>query len=371
MSVIAKSSTELVLKFNEKLKAEIPVLTNFLITPNTEIIAINFEEAALTKLVLKLNTALISETDYTLTVVGIRDCNGNMMEAESFIFGLPEGATAMDIVINEILFNPRPTGVDFVELYNPTTKYFNLKNWSLANRAGDLVANAKTITKDDLILAPKEYRVITSDAETILSHYPLAIERNIFQSQLPSLPDDEGSIVLVNNDQHVIDEFQYSDDLHSVFIKDDDGVSLERIAANRPTMDGANWKSASATVGFATPGYLNSNSLAGPTTSQDDVTVQPELFIPIYGQPDFTEIRYKFDQGGWVANIKIFSTRGVLIKVVANNITLGTEGFFRWDGDQEDGSKARIGYYLVWFQVFDSGGQVKTFRKRVVIGTEF
>ena len=83
---------------------------------------------------------------------------------------------------------------------------------------------------------------------------------------------------------------------------------------------------------------------------------------------DFSKINYKFDQGGKVANVKILDPDGRLIKTLALNETLGLEGFYRWDGDRDDGSRARAGYYVVWFEVFDSSGSVSVFRKRAVIG---
>jgi flagellar hook assembly protein FlgD len=68
-----------------------------------------------------------------------------------------------------------------------------------------------------------------------------------------------------------------------------------------------------------------------------------------------------------VANVKILDQAGRLIKTIANNETLGFEGFYRWEGDTNDGGKARLGYYIVWFEVFDLSGNVRTFQKRVVI----
>lgn len=371
VSVIAQSPTRIMLTFNEKLKDEIPDVVNFQITPDLEIASLHVGNTARTQLELTLNQALKNEIVYTLVVSGIRDCNGNTMGENVFTFGLPEEAAPLDVVINEILFNPRPTGVDFVELYNPTSKYFNLKNWGIGNWENDHATNVRTITGGDLILGPKEYRVITTDPATIISHYPLAVRKNIVQAPLPSMPDNEGSVVLMDQDQLFIDNLKYKDDQHSIFIKNDDGVSLERIDPQSPSESWANWKSASSTVGYATPGYLNSNSHANPVSLQGEVTVTPEIFIPITGQPDFTEIHYQFDQGGWVANVKIINSQGVLIKQIANNELLGTQGFFRWDGDQEGGSKARVGYYVVWFQVYHTTGKVQTLKKRVVVGAKF
>jgi len=98
------------------------------------------------------------------------------------------------------------------------------------------------------------------------------------------------------------------------------------------------------------------------------VSVDPEVFSPSVPGKDFSKINYKFDQSGLIANAKILDAQGRLIKTLANNETLSYEGFFRWDGDRDDGSRARIGYYVVWVEVFDSSGSVSVFRKRAVIG---
>ena len=73
------------------------------------------------------------------------------------------------------------------------------------------------------------------------------------------------------------------------------------------------------------------------------------------------------DRGGYLSNIKVLDTEGRLIKTLAQNESLATEGFFRWDGDRDDGGYARMGYYIVWFQLFDAEGHVEVHRKRVVV----
>ena len=76
---------------------------------------------------------------------------------------------------------------------------------------------------------------------------------------------------------------------------------------------------------------------------------------------------YHFEQSGYVANATILDQQGHTVKSLANNEVLGVEGFIRWDGDRDDGSRARAGYYMVWFEVFNVDGKISTFRKRVVV----
>jgi hypothetical protein len=210
--------------------------------------------------------------------------------------------------------------------------------------------------------------VFTSDPTVLSQHFPNAIPNGLFKVSTPSMPDDEGAIALKNDEGKILDYFIYTEKMHSPFIKDNEGVSLERIYFSGPTNEANNWKSANASAGFATPGYLNSNSRQEHELSSNAVVMDPEIFSPSTPGMDFSKINYKFEQSGKVANVKILDAQGRLIKILANNETLAYEGFFRWDGDRDDGSRARIGYYVVWFEVFDESGNVQVFRKRAVIG---
>jgi hypothetical protein len=369
LSAIPRSSTEIALTFNEKLDSQLPTTTSFIISPNVVISSASFTDATLKTILITLTSALQLSTQYVLVANTIYDCAGNQIQANfrTAVFGLPETATSNDVVINELLFNPRPFGVDFVEVYNRSTKYLNLKNWSIGNYIQGSVVNLRTITTQDYLVAPGAFLVFSTDPPTVQSHYSKAVSSALVKvNSLPSFPDTEGSVSVVDSEGNSIDFFEYTRDYHSTFLRDKEGVSLERISAEQSNSPD-NWKSASASEGFATPGYANSNSRNNVVAGE--VVVNPEAFEPIIGQPDFTQIQYNFDQGGFVANLKIVDAQGRVIKTIANNTTLGTTGFFRWDGDTDEGTKARAGYYIVWLEVFNANGKVETFRKRVVIAS--
>lgn len=372
VSVVPVSETTLLAKLNEKLLTDVPPLTAFQLTPAVDIRSLRFTDATLTTLELTLAESLQPRTRYSVLVHEVFDCNGNEIQAEfaTASFALPELAEEHDLIINEILFNPRPTGVDFVEVYNNSDKYISLKNWSVSNYVAGAVLNAKIISNEDFLLAPHMYLVLTEDKNVLQGEYVRATEENIFVvDDLPSFNDDEGTVALLDATGIVIDFFSYSDDCHTVFLNNDEGVSLERISANAATNDRANWQSASSASGFATPGYINSN--ARGEMLADQVTVDPEIFEPVNGQPSFTQIHYNFQSGGYVANVKVLDGQGRQVKQLANNALLGTTGFFRWDGDTEDGTRARTGYYTIWIEVFSAKGSVESFRKRVIIGSSF
>ena len=367
LTVTPVNSTQLLLTFDEKLEKPLGLLSVAL-APPTPISKVSFNNQALTEIKIDLSQALEQRKLFTIQVGNLRDCAGNFIQ-EAFSqlsFALPEAADSLDIVVNEILFNPRPGGVDFVEIFNKSPKYINLKNFKIGNYEKGVIKNAKSISSN-LIIAPSSFLAITTAGAVLKTQYVMSDETNFFRNDLPSFNDDEGSVALINSEGKLVDYFSYSDQYHSRLLKDEEGVSLERISFTLNTNEPSNWKSANASVGFATPGYLNSNSRPESAINENAVLVEPQVFSPNRPGQDFSKINYRFEQSGLVANVKILDQQGRLIKTIINNATLAFEGFLRWDGDQDDGSKARLGYYVVWFEVFDLAGNVNTIRKRVVI----
>jgi hypothetical protein len=362
------TDSELLLTFDEKLEKPITI-QSFSIAPAVAIASAQIVSPSLRQVKLTVATNLQPKQLYTLTIAGLRDCAGNeIQEAHNQkIFALPEAAESGDVLLNEILFNPRPGGVDFVELVNVSDKYINLKNWSLANFADNTISNARVITAQDIILSPGNFVAVTADGIVLKNQYPLSVEANFLIATIPSMNDDVGSIALISDTGANLDYLIYEANFHTPILKDKEGVSLERIATSAATMNRNNWKSASSAAGFATPGYINSNSKPDAALKEDQIIIEPEIFSPDRPGQDFAQIQYKFEQTGWVANVKIADQQGRILKELANNETLGYEGFFRWDGDRADGSRVRVGYYFVWFEVFQLDGQIKTFRKRVVV----
>jgi hypothetical protein len=367
ISVAAVRPTQLLLAFDEKLEKPLGSVT-FTISPSTTISKYDFNNSALTEIKIELNQALTLRQLYYLQISNLRDCAGNFIQSnfDHLDFALPEVADSLDILVNEILFNPRPGGVDFVEIFNKSPKYINLKNFKIANLENGVIKNQKTISTD-LVLAPSSFIAFTTDAAILKTQYVMGVEKNFYSNDPPSFNDNEGSVALVSDKGKVIDYFLYSDKYHSALLKDKEGVSLERISVKQDSNLPSNWKSASSTTGFATPGYLNSNSRPESLFDENAIRMEPEIFSLQRPGLDFSKINYHFDQSGFVANVKIVDQQGRLIKTIANNETLGFEGFFRWDGDRDDGSKARLGYYLVWFEVFDLNGTMRAFRERVVV----
>jgi len=371
-SIVPVNATLIHLQFDEKLETPVSSSITVSIAPSIATSSIFFADGTLTSLEVVLANELQSGVVYTLGVDNIHDCSGNLIQKDfsSKQFGLPEVADSLDLSINEILFNPKPTGVDFVEIVNVSSKFINLKNWSIASFHDGVLKEKAILTSENLLLDPQRILAISVNNKILKGEYLHSDEENFLEVvNLPAFNDDYGTVALLNAEGAIIDQFAYTKEMHSIFLKDDEGVSLERISPDGSN-DWQNWKSASATVGFATPGYLNSN-VVDTAFPANPLTIDPEIFNPLSGNANFALIHYNLEQGGYVANIKIFDAQGRTVKQIANNAVLSASGFYRWDGDRDDGTKASVGYYMIWFEVFNDQGSVKRFQSRVAVATTF
>lgn len=306
-----------------------------------------------------LDTAVV----YQLTIDSLMDCSGNMLTT-SHNFVLANAPDSSDLIVNEILFDPYTGGYDFVEVYNNSNKYIDIYGWSLSNDGvqGDVIDQHK-------VLAPGDYLVLTENVNNIRTEY-LTNNPNAFL-ELPDLPtfsNDKGNVYLFYGIGKYFDWFSYTDDMHFPLLKDVEGVSLERLDFNRATNDAGNWHSAAENVGFATPGLQNSQY--NPT--QDGVgtlSSAPEVFSPDNdGFEDVLNINYELDNVGYVGNMIVYDANGRQTKVLMENELLGTEGIVTWDGTNTEGFKARMGIYIIFFEVFNTAGDIKQFKTTTVLG---
>ena len=270
-----------------------------------------------------------------------------------------------DILISEVLFNPYPGGVDFVELYNASDKSILLNHLFLANRDGKL--ELKTIvplTREEGFLQPKTYLVLSEDQEKVLVFYSTGCPDCFLNlTDMPAYNNDQGDVVLLNDSLQVIDEMHYSSTMHHPLLVEDEGVSLERISFDVPASDASNWASATAEVRFATPGFENSMSENG-FADRDKITLEPSCFSPNGdGYNDFLRIDYQFRNSGYVANLRIFDSHGIPVCDLVKNEPAGSRGEWIWTGKQDNGSNVHLGMYIVLVELYDDKGEVKKFKK--------
>jgi len=316
-----------------------------------------------------------SNTNYEVEITGtLTDCAGNIISGKTTAtFAIPQNPDELDLVINEILFNPFAEGVDFVEIYNRSDKVFDLNQLRIASyddEANDYKSVVKASDEGHLIF-PGEYMVITENPDIVMEQYYTQNPDGFAKvSSLPAYNNDKGRVIIMDKSENTVDNFAYTEDMHFALLASNKGVSLERINYERPTSDKTNWHSASEVVGFATPAYENSQY--NPQIDLDEkITIDPEIFSPDNdGYNDVTNISFNFDESGYVANIKIFDARGRLVKYHANNLLLGINQTITWDGLDDKNQKAPMGVYVVFIELFDLEGNVKQYKKSVVVASK-
>ncbi|MBT6007252.1 MAG: hypothetical protein HOG79_16145, partial [Prolixibacteraceae bacterium] len=274
-----------------------------------------------------------------------------------------------DLIINEVLFNPFPDGDDFVEIYNNSEKLISYNRLFLATRNDSFqLKQIYQFSESKNLFFPESYLVLTKDTNGVFPIFNIKCPKCFLQmEQFPTFPNDEGEIVLLNEEMQVSDEFFYFEKMHNPLLADVEGISLERVSFFTNTNIGSNWHSASWQSGYGTPGYENSQ-IQNENIIEPLVTFSPESFSPNSdGYNDEYQINYQLENPGYIANIVIFDATGRLVTKLAENEILGTNGIIVWNGENETGQRQNLGVYVVVVEIFNMQGNIHRFKDGVVL----
>ena len=358
-SLIALNPNFLEVTFTEGMDSSSLSNAFILTTPNlsiqqTYVQGVNDNPNGPPQLIIQFNENFTASTPYEIQIGPVSDCWQN----DTTLYGqfiLPEQAVAGDIVVNEILANPINGGQDFIELYNRSSKVIDLKEWQFANFDNDTVANMKTIPFH-FILEPMSYVAISEDTNFLLLNYPSTIPGRLIEMDMPSYNIDSGTVYLLKDGEQ-IDRVSYHSDWHFSLLDKTDGVSLERLLPDAFSNQATNWHSAAESIGFATPGRINSQFQFGETT--ESISLQNDVFSPdLDGFEDVLMVNYSFSKAGLLGKARVFDDIGREVKTIFSNELLATSGFFSWDGIMNEQVKAPIGVYILLVEVFSTDGSV-------------
>ncbi len=332
-----------------------------------EILVGNFTlENSSTQIILNTSELLNSEI-FTYTLQGISDCSGNSTSI-SFEWGYPVDASSENLVINEILFNPFVGGSDFVELLNYSSYAICIRDLSIANGYLNSGADHEIGTTEGRILLPNEFIVFTEDGRDLIDLYPSVQTKNIIQvNTLPSFNNSDGTCIIYSNQNEIIDELHYSESMHFQLLTSFEGISLERLSAELPTLQISNWHSASEASGFATPGVANSQSL-----TIENINGAFELSTSIFspnndGFDDVIQFHFSNLKSGCVGNLTLYNERGIRVRRLVRNEYLSSEGNYIWDGLSDNGEQLAIGIYIVIFEAFNEDGIQVNYKRDFIL----
>lgn len=350
-------------------------LSSFSIDHGLTFLSISVSEPDIKKIYLKTNAPLQADTLYTIIATNsINDCAGNMSAIDTLYVKLPVAFNSGDILINEVLSNPNEGGVDYVEIYNHSGNVIDLSNVFIAN--GDtltmFIDNAKQVSQTSLLFFPGEYILLSESQEKVKPFYTIKnLKAFVDIEGFPSYSNDEGTVAIADLSQNIIDIFAYNEGMHFSLLNSTEGVSLERLFVSENSNDPMNWHSAAQDAGFGTPGYINSQFQMSGSTFDNTFHLDYDIISPDNdGYQDVLTIRYQLDEPGSMATIQIHDANGREVRKLINNELLGTEGFFVWDGLDNDGNKARTGIHILFIDLFTANGNNIRIKKVCVVASK-
>jgi hypothetical protein len=361
--IISVNQSEIVFEISENINSDFFSSQSVSITPSTNLNYSNYDP--LTNVITLGFETLQSNIPYQITL-DLKDCSGNQNQVNTSNLYIPEAANRQDVVINELLFNPFPVGADFVELLNISDKHLDLSQLNIGVIKSQDTTWSSTLASNYKLLSPKSYAYFSEDTSSIMAAY--SARNGLEIASLPAMNDDEGNVILKSSNQVILDEVVYSQNDHFEAIQHVEGISLEKINPNTPSESTSeNWHSAASSVGYATPGYQNSqfNNTNDNTSSFSlgNLRISPNND----GIDDLLTIHINSSPG--IGTIKIYSLAGIEIITLQHQMILGQENMVYWDGLDSNGQITPAGNYIIFAELVLENGTIKRYKEAFAVVT--
>lgn len=327
------------------------------------------------RVTLDFSSTFIENTKYNLQFTSqLQDCLGNpVANGSSISFSMPKVPKSMDIVLNELLYEPIENACEFIELYNTSFNFFDLHDIWIGSRdpGSSEIKNLSRVSANSRLMYPGQYIVLSRD-----SHFFTLNSNNVNHGNfvtvdnLPTLNNSGGTIVLLDTSNRILDEFTYYPGLHFPLLNSTKGVSLERINPLGNTNEAANWHSASSTAGYSTPGYQNSQFMQ-LKDSKEIISIEPLTFSPDNdGYNDQLFIKCSPVEPGSLITIKIYDCNGKQVKLITANNLAGTSNSYSWDGTTDKQQRAPVGIYIVYTEIFNLDNRSRQYKNIAILSVK-
>ena len=362
-NIVSIDKHQLVLEVSESIAVDLLNAASIYINPIATVLSTNFDS---NKSLLEIGVdGLQLKTSYTINVQ-LSDCSGNtniVLLSEIYV---PETIQKHDLIFNELLFNPYPNGVDFVEVVNVSNRYLDLSALKIGAVKENDTLWSSSLSENYHIIAPQQYQYFAEDSGAVSAFY---VQKNAIQvASLPAMNDDAGHLILSNDSNLTVDEIRYQEDDHLAAINNPEGISLEKInPAIVSNTTNENWHSAASSIGYATPGYENSQYNNSSHNSSDFTLGNTRISPNNDGVDDLLTMHINTSPG--LGTITIFNMAGQIVKTLHHQIILGQANTLYWDGLDDDGQLTPVGNYIIVAELILENGKVKHFKEAFAVVT--
>ncbi|WP_157446971.1 hypothetical protein [Cytophaga aurantiaca] len=309
-----------------------------------------------TSYTLYLQQVLEEGNAYNLLIDSIRTCRNQMKYVNTEIEIIyPKQIEKNEVFVNEILYNPNSGGVDFIELYNTTSKYIQFRQTHFYNESNGVVQHL--YFSDDVVIKPLGFVVLTSDTAILKEQYANTISANAFQiTHFLSLPDTGGKLTWVAPNSDTLDQVYYGDSYHNPLLRNTEGYSLEKVSSSDSYFSVSNWTTSAVN---ATPGYINSQHEVSDKIQQKGFYCNPcHVTTNLNGVNDYVMLHLNEAAQGCFGSIGIYRLSGEKVLDLLVNQSLGNMNTIQWNGQQQGGALLEAGIYIAVAQWWTSNGQV-------------
>lgn len=308
---------------------------------------------------INLTEATNDSTNWTLSL----SMSGSTPGKQNSIINMP-AYQRNSIAINEIMFDPDIDNSEYVEFYNTSNDSVNIGGWTISDENG----NAYKLFSSSFLVPPHSYFLLIADSIMLSKYNLLNYEfKNVIGSSSLGLSNTGELIILKDVRGNLIDSVFYSDKWHNKNFTATKNRALEKINPNLNSNDPLNWNSCVNSSG-GTPGSVNS-IFAQNTNLTSNISVSPNPFSPDNdGFEDFTVINYNLSQAVSQIKLKVYDSRGRLVRTIYSNQPSGSSGSVIFDGLDDDGNALRMGIYIILIEALnENNGVVENHKTTVVV----
>lgn len=208
----------------------------------------------------------------TNSLIVIVDYPADMRQGDNILrFDVKDPFCPGQIVINEIMYQPRASGAEYVELCNNSQSRIEISEWKLTDGHDTSAGSKFMLSKSPLFVEPGEFLTIAFDS-AILYTFAYLVDssfKKIIRDGLISLNNEGDAILLRDLTGNMIDSLRYDPSWHNAGVEETAGRSLEKINPKLHGGDMRNWSSSANPLGGSpsmqnslfTPGIPNGSSL--------------------------------------------------------------------------------------------------------------